>query len=150
EYTEILAAACGVTNFVQGQHQSAALIIAGGENQELKQAVLPDMATGKKLCGVAFSHLRRPGEPIMRAIPSGDGYLFNGTAPWVTGWGVITDVVLGGTLPDGRLLWVVAPLQESDAMCPSPTMPLCAMNASGTVSITCRDFYVGEQRRIKT
>ncbi len=149
-YTEIMSAACGVTSFVQGQHQSAALIVAGGQNQALKEAVLPKMASGDTLCGVAFSHLRRPGAPMMNANPSGDGYLFNGTAPWVTGWGIMTDVVLGGTLPDGRLVWVVAPLEENDAMRPSPPMPLCAMNASGTVSLSCRDYYVGSERWIKT
>lgn len=149
-YAEMLAAACGVTTFVQGQHQSACLLIAGGENDALKAALLPEMAAGKRLGAVAFSHLRRPGPPTLRAEPDGDSFVFTGTAPWVTGWGLMQEVVLGGTLPDGRLLYVVAPLVESDAMRVSGPMRLCAMNASGTVSLLCRGLRVGPERYLKT
>src|SRR5437660_2084014 len=44
QYTEILAGACGLTNFVQGQHQSAAMLIAGGTNDDLKAMLLPKLA----------------------------------------------------------------------------------------------------------
>lgn len=150
EYTAILAAACGVTTFLQGQHQSACLLIAGGENEALQERLLPEMAAGKRLGAVAFSHLRRSGPPVMRAERDGDSWVFNGTAPWVTGWGVMQEVVLAGTLPDGRLLYVVVPLEESDMMQPSPPMRLCAMNASATVSLTCRNLRVGPERYLKT
>lgn len=149
-FTEILAAACGVTTFVQGQHQSAALLIAGGENSGLKQWILPRMASGKVLCGVAFSHLRRPGNPVMRAKPDGDSWVLNGVAPWATGWPLLRETVMGATLPDGRLLYVVAPLAENEWMEISAPMSLCAMNASGTVSVTCRDLRIGPERYMKT
>ena len=149
-YTEVLAAACGLTAFVQGQHQSAALLVAGGENDDLKSEWLPRMATGETFCGVAFSHLRRKGEPVVRAREDSEGYLFDGDVPWVTGCGLIDQVVLGGTLEDGRLLYVLAPLVEDKALMVSPPMRLCAMNASGTVSLTCRGFRVPRERYLKT
>ncbi len=149
-YTEILARACGVTTFVQGQHQSAAAMIAGGENQALKEEMLPRLASGEFRSAVAFSHLRRPGPPAMRVTRDGEAYVFNGTAPWVTGWGVMTHVVLGGTLEDGRLLYVAIPLDIGEPLQPSPPMRLCAMNASGTVSLTCRDLRVGPERVMRT
>jgi alkylation response protein AidB-like acyl-CoA dehydrogenase len=150
EYTTILAAACGVTTFLQGQHQSACLLIAGGENEALKERLLPEMAAGKRLGAVAFSHLRRSGPPVMRAERDGDSWMFNGIAPWVTGWGVMQEVVLAGTLPDERLLYVVVPLEKSDTMQPSPPMRLCAMNASATVSLACHNLRVGPERYLKT
>ena len=150
EYREILAAACGLTTFVELQHLGACGMIARGTNDGLKEAILPELARGSRLAGLAFSHLRRPGPPTMRTEPRGDTLVFNGTAPWLTGWGLMDDAVLGGTLPDGRLVYVLAPLAEGPALQASPPMQLCAMNASATVSITCRDFVVGPERFIRT
>lgn len=148
-YTEILAAACGTTTFVQGQHLSACALIAGGENEALKRAALPGFASGERICGVAFSHLRRPGPPVLRATPDGDGFEFDGSAPWFTGWGLMTDVVLGGTLPDGRFLYAVAPLDQPSIEA-TPPMRLCAMNASGTVILAIRTLRVSAARVLKT
>lgn len=148
-YTEILAAVCGTTTFVQGQHLSACALIAGGENEALKQEVLPVFASGERICGVAFSHLRRPGPPIMRVVQDGDSFVFDGSAPWFTGWGLMTDTVLGATLPNGRFLYVVTPLDAAgiDASLP---LRLCAMNGSGTVILTIRDLRVSARRAMKT
>ena len=150
EYTETIAAVCGVTNFLQGQHQSAASLIASGENEDLKHGILPLLARGEALCGVAFAHLRRPGPPTMRAFEVEDGWVFDGAAPWFTGWGVFSHCMLGGTLTDGRLLFVVIPLAESEHLCASEPMRLCAMNASSTVSLTCRELRVDRNQYMKT
>jgi alkylation response protein AidB-like acyl-CoA dehydrogenase len=149
DYLEILASACGLTAFVVFQHIVACRHIAGGENEALKAERLPGLAAGERFCTVAFSHLRRPGPPTLRVEPDGDGYLFNGTAPWATGWGLAQDVLLAGTLPDGDSVWVVAPLVENDALEISAPMRLCGMNASGTVSLTCRDLHFGPESYVK-
>ncbi|HEY7061523.1 MAG TPA: acyl-CoA dehydrogenase family protein [Chloroflexota bacterium] len=150
-YTEILAAACGLTTFVQQQHLSACRLIAGGTNAALQADCLPAFAAGARLCGVAFSHLRRPGPPLLRATPAPDGgWVLDGTAPWFTGWGLMDEVVLGGTLPDGRLLYVLAPLDAGPALTPSPPLRLCAFNASATVALHCRGLRVGAERHVKT
>lgn len=148
-YSEILSAACGVTTFVQGQHLSACALINGGENEALKERVLPLFARGERLCGVAFSHLRRPGPPTMRVTCDGEAYVFNGVAPWFTGWGVMDDVVLGGTLEDGRLLYTVVPL-DGPGLTATPPMELCTMNASGTVELLCKDFRAEPAQAMKT
>lgn len=148
QYIEILAGACGVTNFVQGQHQSAALLIAGGQNIDLKQQALPRLASGERLCGVAFAHIRRFGDPTLRATETSAGYILNGTAPWFTGWGVMHDVVIGATLPDRRLLYGFLSL-DAPRVTTSPPMRLCAMNASGTVSLQCDGVTLPAERVIK-
>jgi alkylation response protein AidB-like acyl-CoA dehydrogenase len=150
EYLEILAAACGLTNFVQQQHLSACRLIADGENEALKASVLPALARGDRLCGVAFSHLRRPGPPILRAVPQGDGWVFDGVAPWFTGWGLMHEVVLGGTLPDGRLLYVHVPLDVGETLQASPPLRLCTFDASGTVALACRGLRVERAGYVKT
>jgi alkylation response protein AidB-like acyl-CoA dehydrogenase len=149
-YTEILAAACGTTTFIQGQHLSACSLIAAAENEELKPSVLPLFSSGERICGVAFAHLRRPGPPTMRVEQDGDYYVFNGIAPWFTGWGVMSDVMLAGTLPNGKYLYVVIPLEQGGRLLASPPMKLCAMNASGTVSLTCDNLRVHSSLVMKT
>jgi alkylation response protein AidB-like acyl-CoA dehydrogenase len=149
DFLETLAGACGVTAFVVFQHIVACRHIAGGENEALKGERLPALATGDRFCTVAFSHLRRPGPPTLRVELDGAGYVFNGTAPWATGWGLAHDVLLAGTLPDGNSLWVVAPLVERESFRISPPMRLCGMNASATVALTCRDLRFGPESCVK-
>ncbi|HTE21336.1 MAG TPA: acyl-CoA dehydrogenase family protein, partial [Armatimonadota bacterium] len=148
--TEILAGACGVTAFVVMQHLGACGQVAAGEDEALKARVLPHWATGERFCTLAFSHLRRPGPPVLRVELDGDGYVFNGSAPWATGWGLADDLLLAGTLPDGRSLWAVAPAIEDETLRASPPMRLCAATASGTVSLTCRNLRLGRDRVVKT
>ena len=50
------------------EERPAYLTQACAGNEDLKRRILPELATGEKLCGVAFAHLRRPGPPILRAI----------------------------------------------------------------------------------
>jgi alkylation response protein AidB-like acyl-CoA dehydrogenase len=148
EYTETLASACGTTTFVQGQHLSACTLISGARNEDLKRRLLPEFASGRRIIGIAFAHVRRPGPPMLRVEETAEGYLFNGSAAWFTGWGVMTDVLIAGTLPDGRYLYAVAPLNRP-GLSATPTMRLCAMNASGTVSLLCDNLLISKADQVK-
>ncbi|XXX82358.1 acyl-CoA dehydrogenase family protein [Sorangium sp. So ce134] len=151
EVLEILAGACGVTAFVQMQHATAACaLIARGDNEALKERVLPRLASGERFCTVGFSHVRRPGPPMVRVEPDGDHVRLHGTVPWLTGHGLADDAVIAGTLPDGRLMYVLTPLAAGDAIEPSPPLRLSAMNASATVSLTLRDLRVDPEQVIAT
>jgi alkylation response protein AidB-like acyl-CoA dehydrogenase len=66
DYLETLAAACGVTAFTQMQHVLGVNQIIAGDNEVLRREWLPRYARGERYCGVAFSHLRRPGPPLLR------------------------------------------------------------------------------------
>ena len=76
EYTEVMAAACGVTAFVQQQLHAGGGFVGGGRNQALKSEKLPRFASGDELCGVAFSHLRRSGPPMVTAERTSGTRLF--------------------------------------------------------------------------
>ncbi|WP_433927316.1 acyl-CoA dehydrogenase family protein [Sorangium cellulosum] len=151
EVLEILAGACGVTAFVQMQHATAACpLIARGDNEALKERVLPRLAAGERFCTVGFSHVRRPGPPMVRVEPDGDHVRLHGTVPWLTGHGIADDAVIAGALPDGRLMYVLTSLQAGDSIEVSPPLRLSAMNASATVSLTLRDLRVGPEQVIAT
>ncbi len=158
EYTELLASYCGVTTFTQAQHHGPSRMIANGPNEDLKRRLLPDLAAGRMLCAISFAHLRRPGPPVLTATPVPGGYRLNGTAPWVTGWGLMNQVVFGATLPDGRFVYAWSPGDRADfpdlfaevapedgdwgTLRASTPLPLCAMNASATVTLTCENWFI--------
>lgn len=150
EFMEILASGCGVTAFLLFQHLGACRQIARSENRSLRERLLPDLARGERFCTLAFSHLRRPGPPMLRVESDEEGWRFNGEAPWATGWGMATDLLLAGTRPDGDSLWVVVPAVESEALQASPPLKLCAVNASATVSLTCRHLLAPRESYVKT
>lgn len=133
-------------------------MIANGPNDALKRRLLPDLAAGRSLCAISFAHLRRPGPPVLRADPIPGGYRLNGKAPWVTGWGLMNQVVFGATLPEGRFvyLWSPARREEFPELFPdfpddialwgnlraSPPLQLCAMNASATAELSLEGWFI--------
>ena len=118
-----IASGCGLTAFVSFQHLVGCRHLAGSANGPLKQRVLPELAAGRRFCSLAFSHLRCPGPPILQVRADGDEWVFDGTAPWMTGWGLADEVLLAGVLPDGRSAWVLTPLVEGDTLRASPPAP---------------------------
>ena len=146
-FQEACARYSGTLSFLQTQHQSAGSMIAKSENAALKDEYLPKMGNGEKLVGIGFSQLRRGGPPIMRAIESDGGYLLNGHVPWVTGAGFYPEFLLGATLPDGRALFVIAPLaSDSSRFKVSAPMRLAAMEAANTVSVDFDDYFVPSEK----
>ncbi|HEY9846994.1 MAG TPA: acyl-CoA dehydrogenase family protein, partial [Candidatus Caenarcaniphilales bacterium] len=85
-FQEMVARYSGALAFVQTQHQSAAAMLAQSDNELLKQEYLPPMNQGKTLVGIAFSQLRRQGDPLVKALPVAGGYQLDGKLPWVTGF----------------------------------------------------------------
>lgn len=141
-----MAAASGILAFLQTQHQSAAAQIArfGSATQ---QAWLPAMVRGDRLMGVGFSHLRRSGEPLLRAMPRGDGFVLTGVIPWITGYGFFPQAIAGATLPNGDELYAMIPLATTTQStggsldCGEP-LPLAAMGHGRTVTVTLQNWLL--------
>lgn len=150
-YQESLARYSGALAFLQTQHQSAGALIARGTNESLKLEFLPRMATGKVLVGVGFSHLRRPGEPIMQAKPVKGGYQLNGQIPWITGYDFFQDFIVGATLPSGETLYGAMPLREivqpsGGKLNLSAPLALIAMESAQTAIATVDEWFLPEDR----
>ena len=137
----------GALTFLQTQHQSAVSKLVQSSNRTLQQKFFPDVAQGNALVGVGFSHLRRRGTPMMRAIETKDGYLLTGKVPWITGYGYFDWFILGATLGDGRELYAILPLQNrvqesGGKISYSEPMKLLAVAATNTVSAEINRWYV--------
>ncbi|MGI4790063.1 MAG: acyl-CoA dehydrogenase family protein [Janthinobacterium lividum] len=144
EYTEVMASACGVTAFVQQQLHAGGGFVGGGRSNFLKAEKLPLFASGEEFCGVAFSHLRRPGPPMVTAERVPGGYKVSGKAPWVTGWGLLDSFILGAVrLPQNDHIYFYVPKAGNEtSLQPGPTIPLVVMNASDTVEVTLASLFL--------
>lgn len=143
EYAEILASACGVTAFTQQQLQTGIKLVAEADNQALKRELLPDLAAGSLLCGVALSHLRRAGTPLVRAEQVSGGYTLYGVVPWITGWALLDGFVLGAALEGGDHLFVyVKKEQHRASLTAGAPLPLVVMAASDTVEVEVRALFI--------
>lgn len=145
-FQEAVARYSGSLAFLQTQHQSAVSMLSKSENGPLKQEYLRKMGNGEKLVGIGFSQLRRGGPPIMRAEECEGGYLLNGEVPWITGFGLYPEFMIGASLPDGQALFAIVPFSESSSsggtIRISDPMKLAAMESAQTVSGTFSNWFV--------
>ena len=147
-YQESVARASGSLAFLQTQHQSAVSMINKGDNEGLKQRMLPKMGDGTLLCGIGFSQLRRPGDPMMKAEPTADGgYVLNGTVPWVTGHTFYHEFLIGATLPSGEAVFGAVSFVDSTqdgggTIRFDGPMKLAAMESPMTMSAELKDWVL--------
>jgi len=145
-FQELVARYSGALAFLQTQHQGVVGMITSSSNQALKDEYLPGMGDGRKMIGVGFSQLRRPGPPIMNATHVDGGYDLTGNVPWVTGWDIYPEFMIGASLPDGRALFAPVPLIDCEGVKVSPPMQLAAMTSANTVSVDLDGFFMPEER----
>ena len=148
-----LSSACLTTTFIITQYTGACRRIAGSDNQQLKEQLLPDLAQGKLFATVGISHLttsrRHLATPVLRATRVDGGYLFDGFSPWVTGAPYAQHVVVGATLMQGdqatdEQLLVVVPTDLAGVSAPEPAQ-LVGVSASATGELRLDQVMVEDQ-----
>ena len=143
---EWLASGCLTTTFVWAQHLGTVTAISERAGHELRDRWLRPLCTGEIRAGVAFSALRRPGPPMLTASPGPGGWLLNGSAPWVSGWGRI-DVIRVAARHGEDIVWTLVDVTPGPALWAEP-LELAAVNASGTVTLRFEGLAVPEERVI--
>jgi alkylation response protein AidB-like acyl-CoA dehydrogenase len=135
-----LSAACLTTTFIITQRTGACRRIAGSNNEDLKQRLLPELARGKLFATVGISHLttsrRHLATPVLTAEAIGGGFRLNGMSPWVTGGAAADVLVLAATLVEGgaatdRQLLIAVPRDVPGVTVAEP-LPLVGVSASST------------------
>ena len=140
----------GALAFLQTQHQSAGGFLTNTHNESLKQQYLPYLSQGQILVGIGFSHLRRQGNPMVKALPVEGGYQLEGTVPWVTGFGFFQKFIGAATLPDDRAVYGMLPFTETvqqtgGIITFSKPMELGAMSATNTVTAELTNWFLPEE-----
>jgi alkylation response protein AidB-like acyl-CoA dehydrogenase len=131
---EALGGASLTAAFVWIQHHSPVRAIAGAP-AGWRARWLEPLARGRIRAGIAYAALRRPGPPAAVAAPaaSGGGWVLDGHAPWVTGWGRV-DVVLAGARAGDDIVWSLLDATTAPT-CAAAPVRLDALQASATVAL---------------
>jgi alkylation response protein AidB-like acyl-CoA dehydrogenase len=137
---EIMAGGCLATTFVWLQHHGAVRALADSANSALAARWLAPLCSGARRAGIALGGAR-PGPPLLRARPAPGGYIFDGTAPWVTGWDMIDVVHTLARDGAGRLVAALLPAVASASLT-ADRLPLVAVNASRTVELQFSAYFV--------
>jgi hypothetical protein len=124
------ARASGAFAFLLTQHWSAVGFATHGG----KKAWVDRLATGEARAGIAYAHLRRLGVPLVRATRTNLGLRLEGTAPWMTGWGLFDHCVTAGRLPDGRIATAIHRLDHPGVQA-GPPLEMAAFGATNTVRL---------------
>lgn len=128
-----LGGACGATYFVWAQHEGPARLLAASPNVGLREMWLDRLLAGEVVGGTAFAHVRRPGPPLVRAVPEkGGGWRFEGEAPWASSWGMADIYSVVAITPTGSVLWVLLPAAR---LTPTQPLQLSVMQATATVRL---------------
>ncbi len=137
------AGACLSTTLVWMQHHGVVASITWGPNAELRDEVLRSLATGDKRATVAFAGLLP--RPLLRARQDGDAWVIDGTAPWISGWGLTDYVLVSARTAEDDVVWLLADAEASAQLHVTPQR-LLALNASGTVTAHFDGLRIAPER----
>ncbi|HEX6498294.1 MAG TPA: acyl-CoA dehydrogenase family protein [Micromonosporaceae bacterium] len=129
---EILADGCLTTTFVWLQHLASVRAVAASDRPGIRDTWLVPLATGRRRAGVVQAALR-PGPPTVRATGYDGGYLFDGDAQWVTGWGMIDTLYAAARDEHGALVWALLDAVPDDSL-RIETLDMAVLSASRTVT----------------
>lgn len=144
EVAEILAGACCSTWFVQTQHHTPVRMLARSA-LPARERLLGRLATGEALAGIAYAHLRSyPRRPV-RATREREGWRFDGTVPWFTGWGLNDLMLLAGITDSDEVVFAFGAAREGRGLRASPPMRLAALTAARTVSLRLEGLWLPDE-----
>lgn len=141
---ELLSGGCLTTAFIWVQHHGAMMAAAKTENEAIRDAYLTGLASGQIRAGMAIGAAVRPGPPMLRAKPVDGGWIFDGEAPWVTGWGMVHTLHTAARDENDMLVWCLMDAKESDSISVEP-LDMIAVNASRTVMLRFHEHFVPQE-----
>jgi alkylation response protein AidB-like acyl-CoA dehydrogenase len=146
---EALAGGDLTTTFVWVQHHGAVRALAADDTPPaLRDAELGPLCRGQRRAGLALPGLH-PGPSALEAVPTVDGWRLEGTAPWVTGWGLVDVVLVAARGPDDTVVWLLLDAAGQPGL-RATRVPLLACHASVTVELRCEGVRVDAERVIRT
>jgi len=140
---EAVAGGCLTTALVWFQHFGLLGNTVFGPDH-LRERWAEDVVRGRLRGGIAFGGLL-PGPPVLTAAPVEGGWVLDGHAPWVSGWGRIDLLVVAARGPDDTIVTVVIDAQEARGV-RAERQRLVAIDASATVHLAFDGLAVADDR----
>lgn len=138
---EALASGCMTTAFVWSQHLNAVRAVTASTNPAVADLLEP-LCRGRVRAGVALDGAR-PGPVSLRASRTDGGWLLEGTAQRVSGWGRIQVIHAAARAEDDTIVWG---LVDADPDLPVQRDELIALNATATVRVHLHGRVVPDER----
>ncbi|MGH7139604.1 MAG: acyl-CoA dehydrogenase family protein, partial [Pirellulales bacterium] len=140
-----LSSACLSTTFILTQPLGVCRRLAAGSNALLREKLLPKLSSGEIFATVGIAHLttsrRHLARPVLAARQTDDGFLLNGSIPWVTGALRADYVLTGAACEDGRELLAVLPTNQPGFTF-NPPAKLVGLTSTLTGAAECRDVLL--------
>jgi alkylation response protein AidB-like acyl-CoA dehydrogenase len=144
EAIEVLAAANLSPTFVWMQHFRLLAALMDPETPDDLRALLPRAVSGQLKGGVALGGLL-PGPPRLRAVQVDEGWVLEGDAPWVSGWGMVDVLYVTARGPDETVVSCVLDARDQPGLRVTRHQ-LSALNATSTVRLEFDSLLVNADR----
>ena len=143
---EELASSCLATTFVLAQHfRLLGAMLDPATPAGIREAMLESTIRGETKGGVALTGLL-PGPSALHAKPAPGGWLLEGTAPWVSGWGIVDVICVFARGPAGlegeTVVTLLLEARPQNGLSVTPQR-LSALNATRTVRLEFAGLFVG-------
>jgi alkylation response protein AidB-like acyl-CoA dehydrogenase len=148
DIVEQLAAACVTTTFVWLQHFRLLSTLLDPATPENLRSMLPAVIGGRVKAGVSLGGLL-PGPARLTATSSEEGWVLDGEAPWVSGWGIVDQLVVTARHGSESVATFLLDATLCDGLSVTP-VHLSAMNASSTVTVTFSTVKVPHDRYVRS
>jgi alkylation response protein AidB-like acyl-CoA dehydrogenase len=143
---EELASACLASTFVMIQHFRLLAAVLDPFAPPLLRGEFSRVVGGETKGGVALGGLL-PGPAKLIATPTQDGWLLDGEAPWVSGWGLIDQLYVAARGPNDTVVNLVVEAKNQSGLVVS-RHNLSALNATVTVKLNFNSMAVEGNRFI--
>jgi alkylation response protein AidB-like acyl-CoA dehydrogenase len=146
EGIEVMAGGCLATAFTWFQHHGVVFALTFSSNAALRDELLADLLAGRRRAGVAVAGaLADP--PKLHATRVDGGWRFDGTAPFVSGWGVVDVLQVTGIDLDGdqAVAGIVDATPQAGITAVDP-VALVAADATKTARLTVDGLVVPDER----
>jgi alkylation response protein AidB-like acyl-CoA dehydrogenase len=140
---ETLASGCLATTFVWLQHHSAVSAAAKSTTAGVREEWFEGLQHGRRRAGVSQAGVR-PGPSPLTARKVDGGYLLDGEAPWVTGWGMI-DTLRVAARDGDTIVWALLDAAVGPTLGVTP-LEMVAVQASGTVHVRFDSHFVPDEQ----
>ncbi|OLZ59672.1 acyl-CoA dehydrogenase family protein [Amycolatopsis keratiniphila] len=140
---ETLAGGCLSTMFTWIQHHGLVAALTTADNAELRDRYLPRLVSGELKAGAAFAAVI-PTPPRLRAERVEGGYLLDGEAPFVSGWGVIDLLQLCARDGDTVVSAIIDPVAGEQLE--ARPLDLVAAQGTATVHLVFTRYFLPDDR----
>jgi alkylation response protein AidB-like acyl-CoA dehydrogenase len=140
---ETLASGCLATTFVWLQHHSAVTGADKSVTAGVRGKWFEPLRLGQRRAGVSQAGVR-PGPSPLAARRVTGGYILDGEAPWVTGWGMI-DTLRVAARDGDTIVWALLDTAPGPTLGVTP-LDLVAVAASHTVHLRFDGHFVPDEQ----